>query len=302
MRKDIDDRAPLFATVGGLAGALLALIVFGVLGAQPWLSVPWGDFIFSLYVAPVIPAVTTFVACTCGHAAPRGWPFVRGGAAAAAYLTFVWAGLGGYGLLGPYSAYARVEDLVVWVFGPVALMALATFGVASVAHRRVLRESALADVPSRRSLLEKVTVYHVLAGAFGALSIPQAVELGSRSGPYILFILPIPMFLFVLGSSSWFWAAVTRDPERVKGDIIAALLLQSLPLGIMGPFAVFVLLDHVLPGTYTWRDPYYQNIITDPTLAISPFLGFATFAVLTYILVTEWRGPASAEGAPAAEA
>lgn len=292
MRDSLERSAPLFAMFGALAGAGFSLLVFGALRWQPYSSIPWSQFLFPMYVAPIVPAAAAFVACTCVHPAPRGWPFVRGGAAAAAYLTFSSAGLGGYNLLGVYSAYAAAADIIAWVIGPVALTATTTFVIAFLAHHRVFRESALDDVPPRRSFARKVSAYHILAAAYGVLSIPQAVAMASRAGPYILFFLPLPVFLFSLGTSEWFWAALTRDSGKSKRDIFRALVLQSLSLFLMELFAVDVLLYSVLPGRYTWRDPYYQNVITDPTLALTPFLGFAVLAVLVYMLATEWGGPA----------
>jgi len=118
------------------------------------------------------------------------------------------------------------------------------------------------------------------------------MELSSRSAPYLLIILPVPFFLFAVGTSKWFWAALTLDVGRIRRDVLDALAYEALPLLLIGSFALGVLVSNVLPGQYTWRDPYYQNVISDPTLILTPFLGFALLAFLVYILATEWRSMA----------
>ncbi|MFQ5837623.1 MAG: hypothetical protein ACE5HJ_02425 [Thermoplasmata archaeon] len=122
------------------------------------------------------------------------------------------------------------------------------------------------------------------------MAIPQAMFLASRDAPYLLVSLPFPILLFGLGTLWFFWAVVTPEEEHTSRDIRMGAIFHTPPLLLILGFALSVLVTYVIPGRYTIKDPYYQTVITDPTLVLTPFLAFAMTAVLLHILMVARRG------------
>lgn len=271
-----------------MVGAVLALYIFGVLqwNPLPW-DLPWRHFLAPAFVAPLLPAVGAALGCTCFHLRPRGWPLVRGGAAAMAYFGWAPAVVGLYTTALYYPRYVSASELVSWFGAFAAIMTGAILPVTWWSHRRLLRESSLPREVARRSLLGKLALYYVLAVATAFLMIPQSIREGSRAGGYIIFFLPLPFLLFAVGSLFELWAAATQDQNRIRRDLIVGLAFQAFPLALIALFAVNVLVVRVIPGVYSWRDHALGIEYTDYTLALTPFLGFGMVAVALWILVTE---------------
>lgn len=133
--------------IGALVGGSAALLLFGTLQFEPLLFPSWNMWLVHLYLPPFLPAAGAFLACSCTHPTPRGWPFVRVGSALGAYIGMTPTGMGGYDLLGRLFQYASVTELVISVGGPLALSGLLALGVASAGHRRVLNETSRVDTP-----------------------------------------------------------------------------------------------------------------------------------------------------------
>lgn len=206
-----------------------------------------------------------------------------------AYLGWAPAVLGLYQLPGYYPEYYTAGEIAAW-FGLFATLMIApVLAVTWLGHRRVLREAAQPAAEGRKSLLRKVAVYHLWALATVLVLVPQAIRLGSRSGPYLIFFLPLPLILFAAGALKQFWAATTLERNRIRSDLLVAASLQAFPLFLIAAFAVDVLVYHVIRGVYAWRDPYYGIEYTDYTLALTPLLGFGMIVLLVWILVTEAR-------------
>lgn len=283
-----DGRSPFLALLGALVGGGLALFVFGTLQFQPYLVVRWNPWLVRLFVAPLLPAIGAFLACACSHPAPGGWPFARFAAAMGAYMGATLPGIAAYDLLGYLSRYAGATDLLLFVAGPLAVVAALTYGLARWEHKRVMKDAESPPGPVRRKMLRWMALYHIVAVAYGAIAIPQAISTASRAAPYLIMLLPLPFLLFGLGSLRAFRAPIVREQDRAWRDLKEGLVLHLVPLILILYFGVVTLLQLVFRGI-TYQDPYYQNVVTDPTLLLTPPLALALLGILIYLFTFSRR-------------
>lgn len=279
-----DVRSPWLAAAGALAGVGLALLVFGLAQFEPRLVAGWNPWAVRLFLAPLLPAAGAFLACACTHPLPQGWPFVRGGAALGAYFGSTPLGIGGYDAVGRYWAHTSANEALIFVAGPAALAALLAFGVAHSEHRRALEEMADGRGARRRRLLGHVLLYHGLAAAFVAVAVPQATFLASRGAPFLLMALPVPLFLSGMGSLRLLRATVSPSPRQGWRNLKEGLAFHLVPLLLALQFGGSVLLYNVIPGRFTVKDPYYQTVVTDYTLAVTPVLAVGVVAMAFFLV------------------
>ena len=279
----LDRRSPALAIAGALVGGLATFPVIASIQADESLRDSTKLFI-ELYAMPALAALGAFVAAWCFHPAPRGWPFVRVGAALGAYVGWAPAFVA-YESLRYYPRYTSLSGVLLGASLPLALAATLTALVSGTQHLRALREADLHERVLRRRLFGLVLGYHALAFSFGAVAIPQSFYLSSRGSYIVAVLLPYPFLLFGWGSLRLFRSIITPDSVRSRRDVQFGAALQAFPLFLIFSFSSTVTMAFLLRGTFTYQDPYYQTVITDPTLFLTPFLGFGVVAWLAYIIV-----------------
>ena len=287
MRRNLDHYAAVYAALAALGGSVGGLLL-GAFGPSPPYGYPYtGTVLYETFGIPAIPAAAAFFACTCNHRPPMGWPVVRVVAAGSAYFGFASLGVIAISFV-RLIRFAAVSEVILWIGGPLGLTFGTTLLTTWITHRRTGREFTESP-PVRPRLLRKVEVYSILSLAYAVLAIPLLAELTMRTS-FIALILTVPFFfLFLLGSIKWLRAAFSPDARVGSRDIAAAIALQATPLLLIGLFSYSAFVQYLAFGGYSWSNAYYDITFVDPSLLVTPLVGIALFAWLSFMVATKWR-------------